>query len=146
MKIVHTLIAGLFGGLTNSIGIWLCGFLGITTALGFNFTPELTMKWLLPRLVPSALWGLLFLLPFWEKTIFRKGIVLSLLPAVFMLFMVFPKMGAGMLGLMWGNTAPLFALFFTVIWGLTAASWLKLFKQDKNADLVRVGVSQVSLK
>jgi hypothetical protein len=102
--------------------------LGITTALGFNFTPELTMKWLLPRLVPSALWGLLFLLPFWENNLFRKGAVLSLLPAIFMLFMVFPKMGAGMLGLVWGNTAPFFALFFTLIWGLTAALWLKLFK------------------
>jgi len=131
MKIVHALIAGLLGGLTNSLGIWLCGLLGITTALGFNFTPELTMNWLLPRLVPSALWGLLFLLPFWEQKLFSKGLILSLFPAAFMLFMVFPKMGAGMLGLAWGATAPLFALFFTGVWGLTAAAWLSFTRQHQ---------------
>lgn len=129
MKIVHTLIAGLLGGLANSIGIWLCGFFGITTALGFNFVPELTMKWLMPRLVSSALWGLLFLLPFWKEKIYRKALVLSLLPAAFMLFVVFPKMGAGLLGLEWGGTAPLFVLVFIAVWGLVAASWLKTVGQ-----------------
>lgn len=126
MIIVQTVIAGFLGGLTNSIGIWLCGAVGLTTALGFNFVPELTMKWLLPRLVSSALWGLLFLLPFWKQHLFRKGALLSLFPAAFMLFMVFPKMGAGPLGLKLGSTAPAFALVFTLVWGLTAAGWLHL--------------------
>ena len=45
-----------------------------------------------------------------------------------MLFIVFPKMEAGMLGLGLGSTAPLFALFFTMVWGVTAALFLKMLE------------------
>lgn len=127
MKIVMVIVAGLLGGLVNSLGIWGCGFLGINQALGFNFAPALTMPWLMPRLISSGLWGLLFLLPFWrgQKDLMKKGALLSLAPLAMMLFMVFPKMGGGVLGLKLGATAPLFALIFTLLWGLTAASFLK---------------------
>jgi hypothetical protein len=94
---------------------------GINQALGFNMTPALTIPWLMPRLVSSGLWGLLFLLPFWNNALIKKGIVLSLGPLALMLFMVFPKMGAGMMGMGLGTTAPLFALVFSIIWGVTAA-------------------------
>jgi hypothetical protein len=48
-----------------------------------------------------------------------------------MLFIVFPKMEAGMLGLKLGNTAPLFAVFFTMVWGVTAAIFLKMIKHHQ---------------
>ena len=128
MKIVKVILAGITGGVVNSIGIWLFGVLGINQALGFRMLPELTVSWLMPRLISSGLWGLLFLLPFWPNALLRKGLVLSIGPLALMLFMVFPKMGAGMLGLQLGQTAPLFALFFSLVWGVTAGLFLKIFK------------------
>jgi hypothetical protein len=128
MKFIKVILAGIIGGLVNSIGIWGFGALGINQALGFNMVPELTAPWLMPRLISSGLWGLLFLLPFWPDALIRKGAVLSIGPLLLMLFMVFPKMGAGLLGLQLGNTAPLFALFFSLVWGVTAALFLKVVK------------------
>ena len=129
MKIITVILAGVIGGLVNSLGIWGFGALGINQALGFNFTPTLTIPWLMPRLISSGLWGLLFLLPFWREDLIKKGIVLSLGPLLLMLFMMFPKMGAGMMGLKLGSTAPVFALIFTLVWGITAALFLKTIKK-----------------
>ena len=127
MKVLIVIMAGLLGGLVNSLGIWGCGALGINQGLGFYYAPALSVQWLMPRLISSGLWGLLFLLPFWrgQKYLMKKGAVLSLAPLAMMLFMVFPKMGGGVLGMKLGVTAPLFALVFTLIWGLTAAAFLR---------------------
>lgn len=130
MKIIRVLFAGLFGGFANSLGVWGFGALGISPALGFAMTPTLTMPWLMPRLVSSALWGVLFLLPFWRDSLYKKGVLLSLAPAAFMLFVAFPKMNQGMMGLKLGATAPLFVLFFTVVWGVAAAFWLKNIQKE----------------
>lgn len=127
-RFFQLLLAGGVGGLVNSLALWGCGALGITTALGFAMAPALTVSWLLPRIMVSAIWGLLFLLPFWEERIMRKGLLLSLAPSCIMLFMVFPKMGAGMLGLKLGNSAPLFAVFFTLIWGGVSAMMVKTMR------------------
>jgi hypothetical protein len=129
MNILLVIIAGIIGGVVNSIGIWGFGTLGINQALGFNMVPELSIPWLMPRLISSGLWGLLFLLPFWRDNLIRKGIVLSVGPLLLMLFMVFPKMGAGMMGLKLGNAAPVFALVFSLVWGITAGWFLKIVKR-----------------
>ena len=130
MKVIRVLLAGAFGGLINSLTLWIFGALGISPALGFTMTPDLTPKWLIPRIVISGLWGLLFLLPVLQNNIFKKGLVLSIAPAIFMLFVVFPmKMKAGILGLNLGPTAPLFAVLFTMLWGLSAALWLRYIQK-----------------
>ena len=127
-KILLVIIAGILGGLANSVGVWATGVLGINHALGFNMAPAITMPWLIPRLVSSGLWGLLFFLPFWKDSPIRKGIVLSIAPLTMMLLVFFPKMGAGILGLNLGPGAPFFAVFFTMVWGVTAGIVLKKAK------------------
>lgn len=129
MNILWVILAGIIGGIFNSIGIWGFGVLGINQALGFNMEPALSIPWLMPRLISSGLWGLLFLLPFWRDNLIKKGIILSFGPLLFMLFLVFPKMGAGVMGLKLGNTAPAFALVFTLVWGITAACFLRFVKK-----------------
>lgn len=132
VKILRVLLAGAFGGLVNSVALWAFGAAGITPALGFQMTPPLTMAWLMPRIIPSALWGLLFLLPFWDRALVKKGMVLSLPLWLIMVLMVFPKkMGAGMFGLKLGAAAPLWALFFTLLWGLAAALVLDFVWKEK---------------
>jgi len=130
-KILYVIIAGAAGGLANSLGLWSFGALGITHSLGFNMAPAMTMEWLLPRIVISALWGLLFLLPFWEDALYRKGLLISLAPLALMLFVVFPrKLNAGVMGLKLGHTAPLFAAFFIAVWAITAAFVLYRLRRD----------------
>ncbi|MGV1099761.1 hypothetical protein ACUUL3_10190 [Thiovibrio sp. JS02] len=125
-RIVRALTAGVLGGLANSLAIWAFGVLGVTPALGFNYVPELTLAWLMPRLVPSAVWGLMFLPPFWQEDLLEKGLLLSLPLWLVMLLVVFPqKMQAGMFGFGLGWGAPVWAFFFTGLWGLMAALFLK---------------------
>ncbi|HSR36163.1 MAG TPA: hypothetical protein VLL73_03200 [Desulfurivibrionaceae bacterium] len=125
-KIVRVVLAGGLGGVVNSLALWLFGMLGITPALGFMMQPELTMPWLLPRVMQGALWGLLFLLPFWKESLYKKGLVLSLPLWLVMVLVVFPmKMQAGMFGLALGPGAPVWALFFTLVWGVVAATFLQ---------------------
>lgn len=46
--------AGAFGGLVNSLVVWICGELGVTPALGVAIAPDLTPVCVL---VFSAVWG-----------------------------------------------------------------------------------------
>lgn len=114
--------AGLVGGLTNSVVVWLCGAWGLT-----KLAPAFTGPWLVPRLVWGGLWGLLFLVPLKGLTIPARGLLFSLAPTLAQLFYVFPVMlHKGMMGLKLGPLAPIWVLVFNGVWGLAAAGWLKL--------------------
>jgi len=117
--------AGAFGGLANSLAVWLFGLLGITTALGVAIAPTPTPEWLYPRIVWGGLWGFLFLLPLLRGKPWQAGLLFSLGPSLVQLLVVFPvKTEAGMLGLGIGALTPLFVLLFNAVWGLAAAALL----------------------
>lgn len=119
-KIGSALLAGAFGGLVNSLAVWLFGFLGITPMLGFDMQPALTPSWLLPRIPPSAIWGLVFLLPFWQTKPIRKGLLFGIPLWLSMMLLVFPiQMKAGYFGLQLGPGAPLWVYFFSALWGVS---------------------------
>ena len=52
---------GVFGGLVNSVFLWMAGAYGWTAALDVALAPQWTLAWLYPRLIWGGLWGLLFL-------------------------------------------------------------------------------------
>ncbi|RMG69803.1 MAG: hypothetical protein D6710_08190, partial [Nitrospirae bacterium] len=104
--------AGAFGGLINSLTVWIFGQAGITKALGVAIAPALSPKWLYPRIVWGGLWGLLFILPILKNRPFIQGLLFSLGPTIVQLFVVFPqKAHKGMLGLDLGTLTPLFVIF-----------------------------------
>jgi hypothetical protein len=116
--------AGCFGGLLNSLAVWIFGAAGITAALGVAIAPELTPPWLYPRIVWGGLWGFLFLLPVPKASWAVRGLVFSLGPSLVMLLIVFPvKTAAGIWGLGLGALTPVLVLLFNAVWGLSAA-WL----------------------
>jgi len=118
--------AGCLGGLINSLAVWIFGELGITSALGVNLAPQLSPAWLYPRLVWGGIWGVLFLLPLMQTSIFARGLIYSIGPTLVQLFVVFPmKANKGMLGLDLGLLTPVFVVVFNAIWGWAAAIWLK---------------------
>jgi hypothetical protein len=56
-KIILAMVAGVIGGLVNSLGLWGSGVLGISSALGFAMTPHLSLPWLAPRLIQGGYMG-----------------------------------------------------------------------------------------
>ena len=121
--------AGCLGGFLNSITVWLFGIAGITALFNVQIAPTLTAAWLYPRIVWGGIWGFLFLLPFFPRKYLYKGILLSLLPTLIQLFVVFPlKANKGIMGIELGSLTPIFVILFNCVWGITAAFWLKISK------------------
>ena len=114
--------AGALGALANSLAVWMFGVLGISEALGVNIAPALSAGWLYPRIVWGGIWGVLFLLPFFERPWWMRGLIFSLGPTLVQLLIVFPiKADKGMLGIDLGVLTPMLVLFFNAVWGLVAA-------------------------
>ena len=127
-NVLYVLIAGGLGGVTNSIVVWSLSTLGITPALGFDMNPELSLEWLFRRIFASALWGIIFLFPILENSPIKKGAVLSILPWLSSVLIVFPmRMDAGFFGLGFGIGTPIWTLFFAIIWGVTGTLFLSKF-------------------
>lgn len=121
--------AGSLGALANSIAVWLFGSFGITKLFGVSIAPTLTPDWLYPRIVWGGIWGLFFVLPMFQSRLLLKGALLSLLPTVVQLLVVFPlKADKGIAGLDLGLSTPLFVIFFNWIWGVVTALAIRLAK------------------
>jgi len=119
--------AGAFGALVNSLTVWLFGLYGLNQAVGVAIAPSLTPYWLYPRLLWGALWGWLFLLPWIRGSIYCRGLVLSLVPTLVQLFIIFPYHSYhGIAGMELGALTPLMVLFFNGVWGLATAVAIKL--------------------
>ena len=122
-KISCAFTGGALGALIDSFNIWLLGALGITAWLGVGMKPEFTGPWLYPRLVWGGIWGLLFMLPLARDRTLLRGVLFSLAPSCLMLFVVFPDMGKGVMGLGFGTLTPVLVIALNFIWGITAAFW-----------------------
>ena len=123
--------AGLIGALFNSLAAWLCGQFGVTHLAGVAMDPQWTLAWLYPRLVWGGLWGLAYFItvagPRSRHHWIRKGLWVSLLPATFQLFYVFPNQTLhGPMGLGLGNLTPLFVLLFNFVWGTFTAVFARI--------------------
>ena len=125
-KISLVFAAGVLGALLNSLAVWGFGELGINKALGVKIAPKLTAAFLYPRLTWGGIWGMLFLLPMMQSSIWYRGLIYSLGPTLVQLFVVFPmKAQKGVMGFELGTLTPLIVVVFNAIWGWTAAIWLR---------------------
>jgi hypothetical protein len=129
--------AGSLGGLANSFTVWIFGILGIPQILGVQLAPSLTKSWLYPRIIWGGLWGLLFLLPTLRQSHFSRGLLLSLVPTLVQLFIVFPVQNQkGVLGIELGVITPVFVLFYNAVWGVCTSFWLKWVQEDPTPDWI----------
>jgi hypothetical protein len=130
--------SGCLGGLSQALFSWFFGVTGISAALGFMMAPQPTPMWLYAHVVWGGIWGFLFLLPIMkDSSPYAKGILYSFLPALVKLLIVFPlKDGKGLFGLQLGHITPVLILFFNMVWGTTAATWLKLTEGRKTGKLL----------
>ncbi len=130
-KITISFGSGCVGSLVASLALWLAGFYGITEVLGVTMAPAISVKWLYPRVVWGGLWGFLFVLPVFSKSIVRRGVVLSLGPTLFQLFVFYPHLaGKGIMGLGLGALTPLFVFVFNAVWGISTALWVRFAGEE----------------
>jgi len=116
---------GVFGALMGSLGAWMAGQYGWTAAMGVAIAPQWEGAWLYPRLVLGGLWGLLFLPSTLSNSLFWRGLVLSLVPTLVQLLVVFPlDPRGGVWGLGFGGWTPVYVLLVNALWGWTTASWV----------------------
>ncbi|MFW5936631.1 MAG: hypothetical protein ACOCS6_01085 [Desulfosalsimonas sp.] len=118
--------AGCIGALANSLVVWFFGDIGITKMAGVAIAPALTLQWLYPRIVWGGIWALLFILPLFKSRLLLKGSLLSLLPSIVQLLVIFPNAGKDMGGIALGLLTPVFVLFFNWIWGIVAAIAIRM--------------------
>ncbi|MBA2882544.1 hypothetical protein HNR65_002896 [Desulfosalsimonas propionicica] len=118
--------AGCIGAVANSLVVWFFGDIGITKAAGVAIAPALSAQWLYARIVWGGIWGLVFVLPLFRSNLVLKGSLLSLLPTIVQLLVIFPDAGKGMGGMALGTLTPVFVLFFNWIWGVVAAAAIKI--------------------
>ena len=123
--------AGALGGLVNSIALWALGMYGINAMIGVKLAPKLVPMWLYPRIVWGGLWGLLFLIPLFKHSPFKRGVIYSLAPTAMQLFVVFPhKAYKGYLCLELGGMTPVLVIVLNAVWGVAAAYWLGLIGEE----------------
>jgi hypothetical protein len=120
--------AGAVGGLARALFLWVLAQLGVLSALGVSLGGSLALGSLYPRIVWGGIWGALFLLPVKGNPL-RRGLLLSLVPALFQLFVVFPYwQGQGWLGVRLGALTPVVVLAASAVWGLATSAWLKAIR------------------
>lgn len=125
-KLLVCFAAGCLGALANSLVAWQFGASGIARWAGVAIAPSLTPGWLYPRIVWGGIWGLLFVLPFLRSRFLLKGTLLSLLPTLVQLFVVFPYQAhKGVAGLSLGMWTPALVLFYNWVWGVITAVTIK---------------------
>jgi hypothetical protein len=114
--------AGLLGAIASLLVAWLCSSYGLTELADVTWHINFSIGKLYPHMVWGGLWGLLYALtvihPRTRKHWVRKGIIVSLLPTLYHLFVVFPyQTGYGMLGINLGLLTPLFVFLYNLVWG-----------------------------
>lgn len=121
--------AGCLGALANSLLVWLLGDSGTTRSLGIAMAPSLSPNWLYPRIVWGGIWGFLFFLPLYRSKPIIKGSLLSLLPTMVQLFIIFPYSAQkGIGGVKLGTLTPLFVLFVNWVWGVVTSLTIRYSK------------------
>ncbi len=123
--------AGLLAALVSTAFAWLCTAYGLTDLAGISLRVSPEIAALYPRMVQGGLWGLLFALtvlhPRSRRQWVRKGMVVSLAPTLYQLFVVFPyQTPYGSLGIELGLLTPLFVFLFNLAWGIFTGFFARL--------------------
>ena len=122
-----TFSAGVVGSVVSLLIAWLLQRIGLFATIGCHLPVSSDEAWICSRLVWGGIFGLFFVLPVIPNSFFKRGLLLGLLPGLFELLVVLPIFqGQTVLGLNLGYTTPLVVMALSLLWGVLAASWLKM--------------------
>lgn len=116
--------AGAAGGMAQCLVAWCSARYGISRELGAHVASALLPAVIYPRVVLGGLWGLLFLLPL-ARGALVKAVLLALVVSLVQL-VIHPLLAGRALQLL--NGTALFIVLLNIIWGVVAASLLRLMR------------------
>lgn len=133
-KFAFAFASGCIGALAYGIFLWLLAGLGIAGALGVTLDVPADLdgmvQWLYSRIVWGGIWGFLFVAPILPEEWLKRGFLISLAPALAMLFIFLPwHSPAGFLGLNAGLLTPVILLAAHAVWGVVAAACYEEFSE-----------------
>lgn len=123
--------AGLLAAIVSTAFAWFCSHYGITGWLNVTLSTPFSLPTLYPRMIWGGLWGLLFaltVLPLRSRRQWvRKGLLISILPTLYQLFVIYPyHTSYGTLGIELGLLAPLVVLVYNLVWGFFTGFFSRL--------------------
>lgn len=124
-KVSAAFAGGVVAALLMAVVVWYLARLGLFARIGVTWRPGVSLNTLFFNGAWGGVWGLLFLLPVLKTQLLVRGMVLALPPAVFVLCYRMPHAGHGILGLNYGDWAPLVILASWLCWGIITAFWYK---------------------
>jgi hypothetical protein len=116
-------LAGAIGGLAYALIAWLCDQWQLFEMLSVQMNvSHLSWPYLAERILKGSLWALLlvFVGPMFKARGALLGLILSLLPSAYVLFVYYPSQHLGFLGLSKGALTFFFVLLFNASWGFIA--------------------------
>ncbi len=122
--------SGSLGGVVNALVLWFLVYFGVAQSVGIHFDLPSSLHgkemMIYHQMVWGGIWGFLLLLPFLKERWFVRGLLLSLLPTLVVLFYLFPyRLGVGMCGIDYGTFTFILVLIVNAFWGVIAAAWYK---------------------
>lgn len=124
-KISASFTAGVVAALLVALILRYLDRSGLFARIAVTLKPGIAFDHLLRECAWGGIWGLLSLLPLLKARTALRGLVIGLFPAAFTLFYRMPRQGHGLLGLNYGDWAPLVILASWLIWGMASAFWYK---------------------
>jgi hypothetical protein len=118
--------AGAVGGLVAAAVCWFLGASGITDHFDVSIKPSFTQDWVYLQVVHGGLWGMLFFLPLLNRMPVVKGLILSIIPTCFVLFVMYPIfLKKGTMGEYLGDLTWAVVVIDRATWGITTGLWLR---------------------
>ncbi len=139
-KIDILFAAGAVGGLAFALLMWGFGEMGIAKMLKVELAPALKGPFIYHSMIWGGIWGMLFILPVYDKKRITKGLLLSLIPAFMELLYFMPNsannemfgiMGSidskrGYFGQHLGTLTPVLIFIYYAAWGIVTSFWIKM--------------------
>lgn len=133
-------LGGLLGGLAYLAVAWLCGLAGLPDLVGSGWEVRAGAGAWGARATAGAAWGLLFgalLRQLPGRGPVRRGLLFSVVPALWTLVVTFPAMELGWFGVRLGLLTFVPVVLYHLVWGLVTGRAMRWARETDLAPLSR---------
>lgn len=113
--------AAALGGMAVVLTVWALGQIGVADLFGVSIKPALEKSFLYRQMVWGGIWGLIFLAPLPIKSLWLKGLAMTLAPVAVAVCILLPLAGKGFLGVELGALTAVYIYLVNIPWGLVTA-------------------------
>jgi hypothetical protein len=117
--------AGCAGGIVGAVLLWTVAETLLKQQTGYDLTVKVSTGWVAHFTLLGGLWGFLQLLPIFKNALWKRGLVLSVIPIVAMLteFALLPKTEGYFFPMVIAKTKPWTEIGALLVWGQISTFW-----------------------